>query len=118
MTVSRLQGMAGIGVDRMGALADQLNSPDVLRLENLDTDLRPPKGVIEATQEAATLDSANSYLPFMGATEVREAAAETVSRLAGVHYDWNATTITSAGGLNGILNVLLALLEPGDEVVM
>jgi aspartate/methionine/tyrosine aminotransferase len=110
--------MAGIGVDRMGALADQLNSPDVLRLENLDTDLRPPRGVIEATQEAATLDSANSYLPFMGANEVREAAAETVSRLAGVHYDWKATTITSAGGLNGILNVLLALLEPGDEVVM
>ena len=43
MTVSRLAGMAGIGVDRMGNLADQLRDPEVLRLENLDTDLRPPR---------------------------------------------------------------------------
>ena len=35
-----------------------------------------------------------------------------------MEYDWNATTLVSAGGLNGILNVLLAILEPGDEVVM
>ena len=118
MSVSRLKGMAGIGVDRMGALADLLNDEAVLRLENLDTDIRPPAGVIEATQQAATEDSANSYLPFMGANELRQAAAALVSRLSGVAYDWNATTITCAGGLNGILNVLLAILEPGDEVVM
>ncbi len=31
--------------------------------------------------------------------------------------DWRRTLIT-AGGLNGILNVLLATLEPGDEVVL
>ena len=30
---------------------------------------------------------------------------------------WRRTLIT-AGGLNGILNVLLATLEPGDEVVL
>ena len=30
---------------------------------------------------------------------------------------WRSTLIT-AGGLNGILNVLLAVLEPGDEVVL
>jgi len=118
MSVSRLQGMASIGVDRMGSLADQLNNPEVLRLENLDTDLRPPQGVIEATQQAAALDSANSYLPFLGANSLRQAAADLVSRLSGVNYDWNNSTIVSAGGLNGILNVLLALLEPGDEVVM
>ncbi|MEP7288701.1 MAG: pyridoxal phosphate-dependent aminotransferase [Chloroflexota bacterium] len=118
MTVSRLQGMAGIGVDQMGNLADQLNNPEVLRLENLDTDLRPPQGVVEATQQSAALDNANSYLPFMGANELREAAAELVSHLSGVTYEWKNSTITSAGGLNGILNVLLAILEPGDEVVM
>lgn len=118
MSVSRLQGMAGIGVDRMGALADRSGDRSILRLENLDTDLRPPAGVVEATRESAGLDRANSYLPFLGTDELRRAATDLVSRLAGVGYDWNRSTIICAGGLNGILNVLLAILEPGDEVVL
>lgn len=118
MPVSRLSGMAGIGVDRMGTVADQAQDGSILRLENLDTDLAPPPGVVEATQQAAALDDANSYLPFLGANALREAAAALVSRLSGVEYDWNRSTIVCAGGLNGILNVLLALLEPGDEVVL
>ena len=69
-------------------------------------------------QQAAALDSANSYLPFMGANDLRQAATDLVSRPTGLDYDWNRSTIICAGGLNGILNVLLALLEPGDEVVM
>ncbi len=118
MSVSRLAGMAGIGVDRMGNLADASADPSILRLENLHTDLRPPAGVVEATQQAATEDDANSYLPFLGMDGLRQAAADLVSRKSGVDYDWNASTIITAGSLTGILNVLLATLEPGDEVVL
>ena len=118
MSVSRLEHMAGIGVDRMGNRADATGDASILRLENLDTDLRPPPGVEEATGLAAADDAANSYLPFLGADDLRRAVAARVSSDAGVEYDWNATTLVSAGGLNGILNVLLAILEPGDEVVM
>ncbi len=118
MPVSRLAGMAGIGVDRMGNLADQSQDGAILRLENLDTDLRPPPGVEETTRQAVAEDDANSYLPFLGADSLRQAAASLVSRLSGVEYDWRNSTIVSAGGLNGILNVLLALLEPGDEVIL
>ena len=118
MPVSRLAGMAGIGVDRMGSLADQSQDGALLRLENLDTDLRPPPGVEEATRQAVGEDDANSYLPFLGADSLRQAAAALVSRLSSVEYDWQNSTIVSAGGLNGILNALLALLEPGDEVIL
>ncbi len=118
MSVSRLAGMAGIGVDRMGNLADASGDPEILRLENLDTDLRPPAGVIETTQRAATEDKANSYLPFLGMNPLRRAAAALVSRTSGVDYDWNASTLITAGSLTGILNVLLATLEPGDEVLL
>ncbi len=118
MPVSRLSGMAGIGVDRMGSLADQSQDGAILRLENLDTDLRPPPGVEEATRQAVGEDDANSYLPFLGADSLRQVAATLVSRLSGVEYNWQNSTIVSAGGLNGILNVLLALLEPGDEVIL
>ncbi len=41
MPVSRLSGMAGIGVDEMGNFADQSQDGAIFRLENLDTDLRP-----------------------------------------------------------------------------
>ena len=118
MSVSRLRGMAGIGVDRMGDLADRADSAAILRLENLDTDLLPPPGVAAATHAATLDDAANSYLPFLGSDALRRAAAAHVSRLSGHDYPWQQTTLITAGGLNGILNCLLALLEPGDEVLM
>jgi N-succinyldiaminopimelate aminotransferase len=118
MTTARVRKLAGIGVDQMGTIADRLQNERLLRLENLDTDLVPPEGVIETTKKEVELDSANSYLPFVGSAELRKAATTLVSRLSGVSYEWNDSTIICAGGLNGILNALLALLEDGDEVVM
>jgi aspartate/methionine/tyrosine aminotransferase len=116
MTVSRLLGMPGIGVDRMGDAADSSADPELLRLENLDTDLLPPASALEASRAAIDDDDANSYLPFPGHERLRRAVAHHVGR--GSHdIDWQRTLIT-AGGLNGILNVMLATLEPGDEVVL
>jgi hypothetical protein len=66
MAADRLAGMHGIGVDRLGAAADGLMRPDILRLENLDTDLRPPPEAIAETRAAIEDDDANSYLPFIG----------------------------------------------------
>ena len=42
MTVSRLAHIPGIGVNVMGDRADAAADPTMLRMENLDTDLRPP----------------------------------------------------------------------------
>ena len=118
MPVSRLQHVPAIGVDRMGNAADAARDPDILRLENMDTDIAPPRAAILATYQAIENDACNSYLPFMGQQALREAAARHVSRLSGITYDRNSQCIITAGGLNGILNTLLALLEPGDEVVL
>jgi aspartate/methionine/tyrosine aminotransferase len=115
---SRLAAMPGIGVDRMGDAADALADPGVLRLENLDTDIRPPAAALAATRRAIDEDAANSYLPFLGQDRLREAAARHVGRMSGVDYDWRRACVISAGGLSGILNVLLATIEPGDEVVL
>jgi aspartate/methionine/tyrosine aminotransferase len=118
MSVARLANISPIGVEQMGDLADSLRDPDVLRLENLDTDLRPPRVAIASTKSAVDEDDANSYLPFIGMNAVREAATALVSRQSGVAYDWRTQSIISAGGLSGVLNVLLAVLEPGDEVLL
>lgn len=118
MSVSRLAHITKIGVEQMGDLANTLKDPDVLRLENLDTDLRPPQSAIEYTKKAADEDDANSYLPFFGFDVTRQAAVNLVGRQSGQKYDWKTECVISAGGLSGILNVLLATLEPGDEVLM
>jgi aspartate/methionine/tyrosine aminotransferase len=118
MTVSRLRDIPGIGVDLIGDAADAAADPDILRLENLDTDLRPPRVAVELTRAAIDDDAANSYLPFQGHRALREAAAAHVGRLAGRRYDPAGECVIVAGGLNGILNALLATVEPGQEVVL
>src|SRR5512138_2464536 len=105
---SRLKDIPGIGVDRVGDAADALSDAGVLRLENLDTDLRPWPGALEETRRAIGEDASNSYLPFLGQDRLRRAAAAHVSRQSGVSYDWRRACVITAGGLSGILNVLLA----------
>jgi aspartate/methionine/tyrosine aminotransferase len=118
VSVSRLQHLCGIGVNHVGDRADAINDPEMLRLENLDTDLPPPAAAIESTHRAIDDDAANSYLPFEGHHELRQAAAAHVSRISGAHYDTTHECVSVAGGLNGVLNTLLATVEPGQEVVI
>lgn len=118
MTVTRLRGIPGIGVDAVGDAADAVGDPEFLRLENLDTDLRPPAAAVAATRAAIDDDAANSYLPFHGHRSLRAAAAAHVGRVCGRAYDPDTECVSVAGGLNGILNTLLATVEPGQEVVL
>ena len=113
---ARLTHIAGIGVDRMGKVADA-TARDLLRLENLDTDVPPDPDVIACTRKAVAEDRFNSYLPFVGQQRLREAVARHVSSNSGVDYSLDQV-IVSAGGLSGILNVLLATVDVGDEVIV
>ena len=114
---ARLHHIAGIGVDRMGSIADA-SGKDFLRLENLDVDIPPDAEAVARTRRAASEDSDNSYLPFIGQTHLRDIAARHVSAMSGVAYSGERNCVISAGGLSGILNVLLATIEVGDEVIV
>ena len=118
MSVSRLDHITKIGVEVMGDLADKLSDPEVLRLENLDTDLSPPQSAVDFTKRAVDDDEANSYLPFFGLNPLRKAATALVERQSGQTYNWETECVIGAGGMSSILNVLLATLEPGDEVLL
>jgi aspartate/methionine/tyrosine aminotransferase len=118
MSVSRLEHISKIGVEQMGDLADSLDDVDVLRLENLDTNILPPPSAIAHTKDATDDDDANSYLPFFGLDSLRQATSTLVGRQSGQDYDWKTECVISAGGLSGIFNALLAVLEPGDEVLL
>lgn len=113
----RLKHIAGIGVDRMGSIADS-SGADFLRLENLDVDIPPDADAVLRTQRAAAMDPDNSYLPFVGQRRLRDIAAHHVSQVSGVAYSGERNCVISAGGLSGIFNVLLATIEVGDEVIV
>jgi aspartate/methionine/tyrosine aminotransferase len=113
----RLEHVHGIGVDRMGTIGDR-SGGDLLRLENLDTDIPPDVHAIALTREAIGRDDNNSYLPFLGQTRLREAAARHVSKVSGLAYSGDRHCIVCTGGLSGILNVLLATVDVGDEVIV
>ena len=81
----RMAQIHGFGIDKVAEAAG--NDPAVLRLENLDTDLAPPAEAIEATRAAAGLDEANSYLPFTGRLDLKQAIGARVASRSGFDYD-------------------------------
>lgn len=112
----RLDGIAGFGIDRVAEAAG--TDPEVLRLENYDTDIPPHPAAVEATQAAVGLDEANSYLPFSGRDEMKEAVAELISRRGGAAYDPYSEIVITDGDGSALLNALLALTDVGDEVLV
>ncbi|MDE2944994.1 MAG: pyridoxal phosphate-dependent aminotransferase [Gemmatimonadota bacterium] len=112
----RLAGIPGFDIDGVARAA--ADDPDILRLENLDTDLRPPAAAVAATRAALESPAANSYLPFTGRADLRAAAARHVGRLSGREYDPDRECVITAGGTEGLFNALLATVDPGDEVIV
>jgi aspartate/methionine/tyrosine aminotransferase len=112
----RLKNVPGFGIDKVAAAAGA--DPETLRMENLDTDLSPPPGVVEATREAVGDPGYNSWLPFSGRYDLKEVVADHVEARSGVAYDpYSEVVITTAEG-DGLLDALLATTDPGDEVIL
>src|SRR5687768_2392927 len=116
MSVRRLEHIPGFHIDRVAAAAG--DDPDVLRLENLDTDIPPPAAAIEATRAAVGEDDANSWLPFTGRDDLKEAVAAFVERRGGPRYDARREIVIASGEGDAMLDALLCLTDPGDEVVV
>jgi len=116
MGVRRLEGIPGFTIDRVAAAAG--DDPDVLRLENLDTDIPPPAEALEATRAAIGDDDANSWLPFTGRDDLKDAVAAHIERRGGPQYDGRSEIVITGGEGEALLDALLCLTDPGDEVVL
>ncbi len=115
MASRRIRQIPGFSIDRVAGATN--NDPDVLRMENLDTDLPPPTRAVESTRTAIGRDEDNSYLPFIGRTELREEIARKITQQTNKPYHRDQVVITS-GATEGMLDVLFALTDPGDEVIL
>ena len=116
MSVSRLESIPGFNIDRVAAAAG--DDPDVLRMENLDTDLRPPAAAIEATKAAIDTYDGNSWLPFTGRDDLKEAVASFIERRGGPRYDGRREIVITSGEGTAMLDALFCLTDPGDEVIL
>ena len=116
MRSRRLTDVTGFGIDKVAAAAG--DDPEVLRMENLDTDVPPPPEVIDVTRTAIGPWEYNSWLPFSGRSDMKEAVADHLERRSGVRYDpYSEIVITTSDGTS-MLDSLLATTDPGDEVIL
>ncbi|MFC0439573.1 pyridoxal phosphate-dependent aminotransferase [Kutzneria buriramensis] len=70
-----------------------------------------------ATAQRAIADGINQYPPGPGRPELRQAIAEHRRRY-GTEYDPDTQVLVTVGATEAIAASLLALVEPGDEVVL
>jgi aspartate/methionine/tyrosine aminotransferase len=116
MSVARLAGIPGFSIDKVAAAAG--SDPEVLRLENLDTDLPPPAEAVAATRQAIAAPEGNSWLPFTGRTDLKEAVARLIQRRGGPSYDGPREIVITSGEGDAMLDALFCLTDPGDEVIL
>jgi aspartate aminotransferase len=90
--------------------------PEVIHLEVGEPDFPTPEHVVEAAYEAARTGHTR-YAPNAGIPELREALADKVTRRNGYEAHPDQVVVTQ-GGIQALYLVLLALLEPGDEVLL
>jgi aspartate/methionine/tyrosine aminotransferase len=116
MGTKRMTEIPGFGIDRVAAAVGE--DPDVLRLENLDTDLVPPQAALRATREAVGQDDANSWLPFTGKADLRRAVADQFGERSGVTVDPDAQVVITCGEGDAMVDALFVTTDPGDEVIL
>ncbi|MFD9032544.1 pyridoxal phosphate-dependent aminotransferase [Streptomyces sp. NPDC059567] len=80
-----------------------------------DTD--GPEQIREAAVRALRDGRGNQYPPGPGVPELRTAVAEHQLKRYGLAYDPDTEVLVTAGATEAIAASLLALLEPGDEVI-
>lgn len=90
---------------------------DVIAMTAGEPDFQPPEHVLAAAREAIDL-GLTKYTPSEGTMALRQAVAAKFERENGLHYDPADQVMISTGGKQVLYNGFMAVLEPGDEVVV
>src|SRR5438132_726292 len=82
---------------------------------------RAPWDICSAATSRASLSCAaggNQYPPMTGGPALREAIAAKIAALYGHRYDAASEITVTAGATQAILTAVLAIVHPGDEVIV
>ena len=109
--------LSGIGTTIftvMSGLAVEHNS---INLGQGFPDSDGPADVVQAAVDALR-DGRNQYPPMPGVPELRQAVAAANRRFYGLEVDWASQVVVTSGATEAITACLIAVLNPGDEVVL
>lgn len=89
---------------------------DVINLSIGEPDFDTPRHIIEAAYQAM-LDGYTHYPPVSGLPELRSAIANKLKKENGFHFEAE-NIIVSNGAKHSLLNAILSIINPGDEVLV
>jgi len=101
---------------RIAALRAQ--GMDVIRLDIGSPDMPPPNFVIEELYRSAQDPSHHGYAGYYGLPALRQAIADYYQRRFGVTLDPDREVVPLIGSKEGIVNIALAFVDPGDVVLV
>lgn len=111
---NRVLDMPRSGIREIMDLAGERD--DVVHLEVGQPDFRTPDHIVEAAVRAAR-DGYHAYTPNKGFAELREAAADALATHNRIRVQPDGVVVTM-GAVNGLFEVLAAVLEPGDGLLL
>ena len=89
---------------------------DVINLSLGEPDFNTPDDIKEAAKKAID-DNYSKYPPVPGYADLREAISKKFKEENGLNYTADQI-IVSSGGKHSLINVILSLVNPGDEVII
>ena len=120
MSASNVRGnhvFAGLSTTVFETMSRLAREHDAVNLGQGFPDDPGPADVRQRAAEAVT-DGWNQYPPMLGLPELRSAVATHYAHHQGVSLDPDREVLITSGATEAIAAALLALIEPGDEVVL
>jgi len=82
-----------------------------------EPDFTTPKHILEAAKKA--MDEGHThYGPDRGSQELRQLITQKIKKQYGADYNWEDEILITAGGQAGLHIAVMALANPGDEIII
>jgi len=109
--------LSGLGTTVFSVMSALATEHGAINLGQGFPDTDGPQDVLRAAADAL-FDGRNQYPPMTGLLELREAVAAANRRFYGLEIDPNTEVVVTSGATEAITACLMAVLNPGDEVVL
>jgi N-succinyldiaminopimelate aminotransferase len=109
--------LAGLGTTIFAEMSARAVATGSINLGQGFPDTDGPREIAQAAADAILHGRGNQYPPGPGIPELRAAIAGHQQRFYGLSYDPDTEVLVTAGATEAIAAALIALVEPGDEVI-
>ena len=109
--------LSGIGTTIFTVMSALATEHQSINLGQGFPDTDGPADVVQAACDALK-DGRNQYPPMPGVPELRQAVATANRRFYDLDVDWASEVVVTSGATEAITACLMAVLNPGDEVVL